>query len=79
MTRNYPDLGDAFDWLKPGGTTNFCARFADVISRGNQWLRLQMSAVFSGQMKCRRYVETPNSLFGIHKQPRVQAKQLKQF
>ena len=24
---------------------NFCARFSDVISRGNQWLRREMSAV----------------------------------
>ena len=28
---------------------NFCARFSDVISRGNQWWRLEMSAVFSAQ------------------------------
>ena len=27
---------------------NFCARFSDVISQGNQWWSLQMSAVFSG-------------------------------
>ena len=26
---------------------NFCARFSDVISRGNQWWRRVMSAVFS--------------------------------
>ena len=29
---------------------NFCARFSDVIWRGNQWWRRQMSAVFSGQV-----------------------------
>ena len=27
---------------------NFCTRFSDVISRGNQWWRRVMSAVFSG-------------------------------
>ena len=27
---------------------NFCARFSDVTSRGNQWWRREMSAVFSG-------------------------------
>ena len=27
MTRHYPDLGDAFDWLKQRGATNFSARF----------------------------------------------------
>ena len=26
---------------------NFCTRFSDVISRGNQWWRREMSAVFS--------------------------------
>ena len=28
---------------------NFCACFSDVIWRGNQWWRLEMSAVFSGE------------------------------
>ena len=28
MTRHYPDLGNAFDWLKQRGATNFSARFA---------------------------------------------------
>ena len=36
----------------PGSDTssvwNFCARLSDVIFRGNQWWRRQMSAVFSG-------------------------------
>ena len=27
----------------------FCACFSDVISRGSQWWRLEMSAVFSGE------------------------------
>ena len=27
---------------------NFCARFSDVTSRGNQWWRREMSAVLSG-------------------------------
>ena len=61
MTRHYPDLGSASDWscrvgnlFQPITSTtqiwvwNFCARFSDVISRGNQWWRRQMSAVFSG-------------------------------
>ena len=30
---------------------NFCARFSDVISRGNRWWRREMSAVFSGEKK----------------------------
>ena len=58
-TRHYPDLGKASDWLKQifnqsealshkSSVWNFCARFSDVISRGNQWWRSEMSAVFSG-------------------------------
>ena len=56
MTRHYPDLGSASDWLNrishaarpnqehyrdlginASSVWNFCARFSDVISRGNQW------------------------------------------
>ena len=41
--KHYPDLGrDA------SSAWNFCVRFSDVIWRGNQWQRHQMSAVFSG-------------------------------
>ena len=40
---HYPDLGgDA------SSVWNFCSRFSDVISWGNQWWRREMSAVFSG-------------------------------
>ena len=41
--KHYPDLvSDA------SSVWNFCAHFSDVISRGNQWWRREMSAVFSG-------------------------------
>ena len=40
--KHYPDLVNDTSSL-----WNFCARFSDVISRGNQWWRRQMSAVFS--------------------------------
>ena len=39
---HYSDLGS-----DASSVWNFCARFSDVISRGNQWWRRQMSAVFS--------------------------------
>ena len=42
--KHYPDLGRAVS-----SVWNFCAHFSDVIWRGNQWWRQQMSAVFSGQ------------------------------
>ena len=34
-------------WSSAG---NFCSRFSDVILRGNQWWRSEMSAVFSGYL-----------------------------
>ena len=42
MTRHYPDLGSASDWLNQishaaSPIWNFCACFSDVIWRGNQW------------------------------------------
>jgi len=37
--KNYPDLGSYESWLLWG-------RFSDVISRGNQWRRREISAVF---------------------------------
>ena len=65
MMRHYPDLGSASDWLKKfsanhkhyqdlgthlSSVWNFCSRFSDIISWGNQlWRRREMSAVFSGQ------------------------------
>ena len=39
--KHYPDLGS-----DSSSVWNFCARFSDVIWRGNQWWRRQMSAVF---------------------------------
>ena len=39
---HYPDLGS-----DTSSVWNFCVRFSDVIWRGNQWQRRQMSAVFS--------------------------------
>ena len=39
----YPDLGS-----DTSSVWNFCVRFSDVISRGNQWWRREMSVVFSG-------------------------------
>ena len=62
ITRHYPDLGSASDWSCRVGNliqaiknttqiwvvTRFCARFSDVIWRGNQWLHRQMSSVVSG-------------------------------
>ena len=52
-----------------GGDTssvwNFCARFLDVISGGNQWWRHKMSAVFSGYV---RIYSVPNAtLFVVKK------------
>ena len=41
--KHYPDLGS-----DASSVWNFCARFSDVIWRGNQWQRRRMSAVFSG-------------------------------
>ena len=43
MTRHYPDLGS-----DASSVWNFCTRFSDFISWGNQWWRREMSAVFSG-------------------------------
>ena len=60
MTRHYPDLGSApvsvnqISHAAPdlnsdaSSVWNFCARFSDVIWRGIQWYRRQISAVFSG-------------------------------
>ena len=42
--RHYPDLGS-----DASSVWNFCACFSEVIWRGNQQWRRQMSAVFSGQ------------------------------
>ena len=39
--KHYPDLG-----CDESSVSSFCARFSEVISRGNQWWRHQMSAVF---------------------------------
>ena len=43
MTRHYPDLGS-----DASSVWNLCAHFSDVISRGDQRWRLEMSSVFSG-------------------------------
>ena len=51
--KRYPDLG-----TDTSSVWNFCTRFSNVISRGNQWWRREMSAVFSGYGKKR----TVNSL-----------------
>ena len=40
--KHYPDLAS-----HASSVWNFCAGFSDVISRGNQWCRREMSAVFS--------------------------------
>ena len=40
--KHYPDLGS-----DASSVWNFCARFSDVISRGNHWWRREMSAAFS--------------------------------
>ena len=40
----YPDLGSDVS-----SVWSFCARFSDVISRGNRCWRREMSAVFSGE------------------------------
>ena len=53
MTRHYPDLGS-----DASSVWNFFARFSDVIWRGNQWKRRQMSAVFSGYIFLMNYVHT---------------------
>ena len=45
--KHYPDLGS-----DTSSVWNFCARFSDVISRGNQWWRREMSTVFSGWLFC---------------------------
>ena len=41
--KNYLNLGN-----DASSVWNFCARFSDVISRGNQWWCREMSAVLSG-------------------------------
>ena len=41
--RPRPDQGS-----ETSSVWNFCTRFSDVISRGNQWWRREMLAVFSG-------------------------------
>ena len=41
--QHYLDLGS-----DTSSVWNICARFSDVISRGNQWWRREMSAVFLG-------------------------------
>ena len=41
--KHYPDLGSDASSVR-----NFSARFLDFISRGNQWGRREMLAVFSG-------------------------------
>ena len=46
MMRHYPDLGS-----DASSVWNISAHFSDVIWRGNQWWRRQMSAVFSGYAK----------------------------
>ena len=40
-----PDLGS-----DSSSVWNFYARFSDVVSRGNQWWRQEMSAIFPGQI-----------------------------
>ena len=47
--KHYPDLGS-----DASSVWNFCARFSDVISRGNQWWRRKVSAVFSGYSEAGR-------------------------
>ena len=44
--KHYPDLGSDVS-----SVWNISAHFSDVIWRGNQWWRRQMSAVFSGYAK----------------------------
>ena len=44
--KHYQDLGS-----NTSSVWNFCARFSDVISRGNQWWRREMSSVFAGYIK----------------------------
>ena len=39
--KNYPDPGS-----DASSVWNFCVRFSDIISRGNQWWRRKLSAVF---------------------------------
>ena len=43
--KHCPDLGSDAS----SAVWNFCARFSDVISRGNQWQHREISAVFSGK------------------------------
>ena len=45
---HYPDMGSV-----ASSVWNFCARFLDGISQGNQWRRREMSAVFPGYRKAR--------------------------
>ena len=48
MMTHYRELGGASDWLCfRQSEALFCAHFSDVSSRGNQWCRLEMWAVFS--------------------------------
>ena len=45
--KHYPDLGSDTSsvWI-------FCARFSNLVSRGNRWWRREMSTVFSGWPFC---------------------------
>ena len=45
-----PDLGG-----EASSVWKFCVRFSDAISRGNQWWRRDMSAVFSGLILSKFY------------------------
>ena len=54
MTRRYLDLGSASDWLNQISHT--ARRFSDVIWRGKQQQRPQMSAVFSGFLHMQKKV-----------------------
>ena len=44
--KHYPNFGSETSSL-----SNFCARFSDVISRGNHWWDREMSAILSGYLR----------------------------
>ena len=42
-------LPTTWRWLNDASSVwNFCGHFSDVVSKGNQWWHLEMSAIFSG-------------------------------
>ena len=53
------DRGNTDDAADASSVWYFCARFSDVVSRGNQWWRRKMTSVFSGYQTPSHYCFFP--------------------